>query len=59
MTSDDVKRGGGGANRRAARLEAQLRANLKTRKVQARARARDAGAQSRGAKDAAPEGGEE
>ena len=57
MSNNDAKKGGG--NNRAARLEAQLRANLKKRKEQARARARDAGAQPRDAKDASPEGGEE
>ena len=57
MSSDDVKKGGG--NSRAARLEAQLRANLKKRKDQARARARGDDAQPRDAKDAALEGGEE
>jgi len=57
MSSNDAKKGGS-ANR-AARLEAQLRANLKKRKEQARARARDAGAQPRDAKDAAPDGGED
>lgn len=57
MSSNDVKKGGG--NRRAARLEAELRANLKKRKEQARARARGVDAKSRDAKDAAPEGGEE
>jgi hypothetical protein len=40
MSSNDAKKGGG-ANR-AARLEAQLRANLKKRKEQARARTRAA-----------------
>ena len=57
MSSNDAKKGG--SNSRAARLEAQLRANLKKRKDQARARARGADAQPRDAKDAAREGGEE
>lgn len=57
MSSNDAKKGGG--NSRAARLEAQLRANLKKRKEQARARVRGAGAQPRHDKDAAPDGGEE
>jgi hypothetical protein len=57
MSSNDAKKGGG--NSRAARLEAQLRANLKKRKDQARARARGADTQPRDAKDAAPDGGEE
>jgi hypothetical protein len=47
------------ADARAARLEAQLRANLKKRKEQARARTQGTGAQPRGAKDASPDGGEE
>ena len=55
MSSDDVKKGGG--NSRAARLEAQLRANLKKRKDQARARARGDDAQPRDAK-AVPDGKE-
>jgi len=38
MTDGERKKGGG--NSRAARLEAELRANLKKRKEQARARAR-------------------
>ena len=57
MSSNDAKKGGG--NNRAARLEAQLRANLKKRKEQARARARGADVQPRDAKDASPESGEE
>jgi hypothetical protein len=57
MSSDDVKKRGG--TNRAARLEAQLRANLKKRKEQARARARGADVQPRDAKDASPESGEE
>jgi hypothetical protein len=57
MSSNDAKKGGG--HSRAVRLEAQLRANLKKRKEQARARARGADAQPRDAKDAAPDGGEE
>lgn len=57
MSSDDVKKGAGA--KRAARLEAELRANLKKRKEQARARARDADAQPRDAKDAVPDGGKE
>jgi len=40
MTDGERKKGGG--NKRAARLEAELRANLKKRKEQARARARTA-----------------
>ena len=40
MSGDDAKKGRG--NDRAARLEAQLRANLKKRKEQARARTRAA-----------------
>ena len=56
MSSNDAKKGG---NNRAARLEAQLRANLKKRKEQARARARGAEAQPRDAKDASPESGTE
>jgi hypothetical protein len=56
MSSNDTKKGGGGG--RAARLEAQLRANLKKRKEQARARARSADAQPRDAKNAAPDGEE-
>lgn len=55
MSSNDAKKGD---NSRAARLEAQLRANLKKRKEQARARARGADAQPRDAKDAALDGGE-
>ncbi len=38
MTEGERKKGGG--NNRAARLEAELRANLKKRKEQARARSR-------------------
>ncbi|WP_072373100.1 hypothetical protein [Hyphomicrobium sp. NDB2Meth4] len=38
MTDGERKKGGG--NNRAARLEAELRANLKKRKEQARARSR-------------------
>jgi hypothetical protein len=53
MMSDDVKKGRG--NNRAARLEAELRANLKKRKEQARARAR--GVEPRDAKDPSPDGG--
>ena len=57
MSGNDTKNRGG--SRRAARLEAQLRANLKKRKEQARARARGADVQPRDAKDASPESGEE
>lgn len=59
MSSDDVKKRGG--TNRAARLEAELRANLKKRKeqAQARARARGAGAQHQDADDASPERGKE
>jgi hypothetical protein len=57
MSVNDTKNRGG--SRRAARLEAQLRANLKKRKEQARARARGADVQPRDAKDASPESGEE
>jgi hypothetical protein len=57
MSSNDAKKGGG--HSRAVRLEAQLRANLKKRKEQARARARGADAQPRDTKDAASDGGEE
>ena len=57
VSSKDAKKGGG-ANR-AARLEAQLRVNLKKRKEQARARARGVDAKPRDAKDASPDGGEE
>jgi hypothetical protein len=57
VSRKDAKKGGG--NSRAARLEAQLRVNLKKRKQQARARARGVDAEPRDPKDASPEGGEE
>ena len=57
MMSDDVKKGRD--NNRAARLEAELRANLKKRKEQARARARGVDAHPRDAKDASSDGGKE
>ena len=44
------------ADARAARLEAQLRANLNKRKEQARARVRSDGAQPRDTKDGSPDG---
>jgi hypothetical protein len=47
------------ADARAARLEALLRANLKKRKEQARARVRSNDAQPRDTKDGAPDGGKE
>jgi hypothetical protein len=57
MSGNDTKNRGG--SRRAARLEAQLRANLKKRKEQARARVRSNDAQPRDTKDGAPDGGKE
>jgi hypothetical protein len=47
------------ADARAARLEAQLRANLKKRKEQARARTHGTDAQPRVTRDPSPDGGEE